>query len=232
VWQRLGWSLYFLTFTSSKASDQVEGDRSALLVHWQALRARLARHLGVDRCDIHYRGVRTSEGFGVLHLVVAVDPAKVGHRWRLVDFEHLQDWWRELHGAWHVNVKRIRADSASARRVSRYVVSQYLVQQGGELVDALVRTFGSRLELRLPAIRERFRELMRLHGGALRFRWMKAAMDVDAGLPWESTWREFGRLWWRMRREAWGDLLARGQCEVFGARLVLLPWCGGTVEEV
>lgn len=226
AWERAGLTLYFLTLTSSASSAQVGADRSAIVEHWQALRKRLARHLGVDVGEIQYRGVRTTEGFGVLHLVVAVSPQITGYRWRLVDFENLQRWWTEVHGAWHVNVKRISRGGGAARRVSRYVVSQYLVRQGGELVDALVRTFGSRLELRLPALRREFRRLLWVR----RYEWAKAtgvrmASDEDV--------RAARRSWWQAFRGAWAALLERGSVSLWGAAVVLVQMGGcWRVEEV
>jgi hypothetical protein len=218
AWQRAGMALYFVTLTSARDG----GGSGSIVEHWQALRKRLARHLDVDPCEIQYRGVRTTEGFGVLHLVVAVSPRITGHRWRLVDFENLQAWWREIHGAWHVNIKRISSGGGAARRVSRYVVSQYLVRQGGELVDALVRTFGSRLELRLPELRRQFRSLI----------WWRR-WDTVAGLRDSMTPGDMRRAWWRAWRSAWSDLLERGSVSLWGGSVVLVQMGGvWSVEDV
>ena len=225
VWQAAGFKVYFLTFTSSAASSQHGDGRTALLEHWQALRKRLARHLEVEPRDVMYRGVRTSEGFGVLHLLVAVDQKRVGNAWRLVDFEHLQDWWRELHGAWHVNVKRLRMEGRTAARVSRYVVSQYMVRQGGEYVDALVRTFGSRLDLQLPRLRRDYRAIVSWR------RWEQLGLASRACAADEAAMKAVRRRLWDEMRAGWHHLLERGSVSLWGASVVLLPWCGGVIEE-
>jgi hypothetical protein len=73
-----------------------------------------------------------------------------------IPFEWLQASWNSLHGAFHVNVKRIGNEDRDARRLSRYIVAQYC---GG--LDALVRVSRSRMEYPLPRMREALRSVLK-----------------------------------------------------------------------
>jgi hypothetical protein len=58
--------------------------------------------------------------------------------------EWIQRQWTEIHGAPITKLKRYRAGVDSEKRLSNYIVTQYLIQQQkagekGELVDALER---------------------------------------------------------------------------------------------
>jgi hypothetical protein len=75
--------------------------------------------------DIQYVRVRTSEGGGVLHCILAIPAGK--------HFYVRQSWisakWFRVHGAHQVHVKRMGKGAGDRRRVSKYFVNQYLAGQ-------------------------------------------------------------------------------------------------------
>jgi len=129
-------SLRFLTFTS--APDSVDLPR-----HFRMLVSRIRRlsvmrllRMGyIEREDIRrlypgrallapfnfdYMRIRTSEGHGVLHIVVNCP---------YIPQRYLRDIWEKLHGAWNVNIQLIKKN----HRMSSYLVNQYLSDQKGAL---------------------------------------------------------------------------------------------------
>lgn len=132
-WQANGYQCLWVTLTSSPRSSA-----KRLRSDFQALRKRIAREFGFQ--GVEYVCVDTREGHGVLHMIWAwKDPDARKKASFFVPFPWLQKSWSSLHGAFHVNVKRIGGADRDARALSRYIVAQYCGDQ-----KALVRISQSR----------------------------------------------------------------------------------------
>jgi len=154
VWCASGWSVQWVNLTSSPTSNP---DR--LMAHFLALRRMMATRLGVP---VEHAGVRTSEGYGVLHILMAANVVR-GKAWSTVCSQvWLSETWRRLHGAPIVWISGVKGGSVDRVRLSRYMVTQYMAHGQG---DALVRFFQSRQTawegVSLPRIRKGLRELVR-----------------------------------------------------------------------
>lgn len=120
------------------------GDPRKLSVHFKELRRRIQRRLGYGG-ELLYMSIITSEGNGVLHPLIFWNPLQE-EKYRYFDLapEWIQKQWTEIHGAPITKLRRYRAGRDSEKRLSNYIVTQYLIQQnreggGGQLVDALER---------------------------------------------------------------------------------------------
>jgi hypothetical protein len=136
-----------------------------------------------------------------------------------IPFEWLQANWKDIHGAFHVNVKRIGGSSTDARRLSRYLVSQYC---GGQ--DALVRLSQSRPERPLGKMRESLRKTVR----SLPERYEYASVHLSHLPPAEFD-VAFKKAVWMRYRDAWDALVCHGYCELFEVKLV---WLGDRLERM
>jgi hypothetical protein len=221
-WQANDWACFFLTLTSSPDSPV------ALAESWQALRKRIARELELDPCDVQYQGVRTDEGHGVMHLLLAVPRSALARSSYLLDADTLRGWWGAIHAATFVNVKAIQRGAGHVRRLTRYVVTQYVSGQA-----ATIYKLGSRLSLPLTRLRKSFREWLFAHPG--RFSAITFPSEVDERIVGETEreWKDrdlaqrgaaFRSVLWGYWRAAWGALLDRGSTYVFGDQVVL--WQG------
>jgi len=209
LWQAQGRRLYWCTLTSAPGGRDLRR-------HFQAWKARLERAWDIPRSSIDYVMVDTREGHGVLHFILALP---VGcSAW--FDYREAGSWWQEIHGARQVKFLPIRKGDSSARRLSHYIVAQYMSDGQG---DALGRISGSRLAAALP-------------------RWRAALREAIAG--WSATaaalgpWTEFeNRELWRVGRIAlfrefrrcWDALLQGGGCS-YGSRAWMV--IGGNLVEV
>jgi hypothetical protein len=213
-WRRHNMVLWWMTLTSSAGSEAEK-----LRPHFEAWRKRLARHLGIPYTGVEFVVVDTSEGHGVLHAVVALPPG-VGE-W--LDYSKLREWWDELHAARQCKFKRIGRGDGDVRRLSHYLISQYMVRQGGT-VDLLGRISSSRLRVPLGKFR---RVLWRVWVDRLR---AFEAMGRDLS-DWTARWAEVRRQQVACFRVAWDWLLDRGwTVGPDGARWAVLPdhrggWC-------
>lgn len=133
-------------------------------------------------------------------------------------FDWLQENWKDIHGAFHVNVKRIGGSSTDARRISRYIVSQYCGDQ-----DGLVRLSQSKPERPFTKMREELRRMTR----SMPERYEFAA--TLSHLPPDEFDTVFKRAIWQQFRTAWDTLVRVGHCDLFGVRLV---WLGGRLERL
>jgi hypothetical protein len=104
-----GQDLRMATLTSSPESPR------AIQHSCEILRKRILRKFGVK---IEYAMVRTSEGFGVLHIV---------YRGCFIPVEWLREQWFEIHRAYEVWISKVYGVEGMAR----YFVSQYLAGQRG-----------------------------------------------------------------------------------------------------
>lgn len=135
-----------------------------------------------------------------------------------IPFEWLQANWKDIHGAFHVNVKRIGGSTTDARRLSRYLVSQYC---GGQ--DALVRVSQSKPEQPFAAMREALRREVRTMPERYEF------AATLSHLPPDEFAVQLKRAVWEQFKTAWDSLVQIGRCDVFGVRFV---WFGGRLERL
>lgn len=202
TWHRQGYRAFFLTLTSSP-----ESPIGTINLHFQYLRHRIAKYLGIARSALEYVRVTTREGHGVIHSVVGVPADSLPRPTILIPFELLQNWWTELHGAFMVNVKRIGGGQVDRKRVSTYIVAQYLANQEG----AYLRLSQSRCAIDWRAIRAQLREQAWPH------RWdvVERRNKLGPGLP-DIRIRAW-KVWsWRRWRLALRDLLAHGVTTLWG----------------
>ena len=206
-WLQAGQSVFFLTLTSAPDSP-----RELLRKNFEVLRKRIARHYGWEPSVIQYRGVDTNEGHGVLHLLIAA-PGELGRY--LIDVKLLRSWWEELHGARQINIKLVGSGESDVRRVTGYIVTQYV---GGQ--DALVRMSGSRAYLPLAKLRQEWRRFV--FGAAARYL-VEVKKPDEAGDDWDEA-RARRWEWWRVYRVGWDSLLSRGSFSLWGVSYIL--FCG------
>ena len=116
-WESHRYSIIRLDLTTAPG-----GDSRLLGPHFEELLVRISRkeHRKVE----HWR-LTTREGLGVIHSILAAP----GDNSLYVDFKWLSNQWRRIHGAPRVRVKRYSYGEGSRKRVSRYLVSQYMAGQ-------------------------------------------------------------------------------------------------------
>lgn len=205
-WTRESHVLWWCTLSSSPSSPV-----GRLRDDFQAWRKRLARSISLDPSLLRYKMVDTREGFGVLHFILAI-PKGYGMGRFQIDYSVAGEWWQEIHGARQVKFLQVKRGESSVRRLSQYLVSQYMALGQG---DALVRISGSRWIS--PVVRWR-RELL---GIATRRTWaydLIHRMGLKPGEDFGEVWRYVRGLQWKEFRAAWDCLLERGWCEVWGDR--------------
>lgn len=129
-----------------------------------------------------------------------------------IPFEWLQTNWQDIHGAFHVNVKRIGGSSKDSRRLARYLVAQYCGDQ-----DGLVRLSQSKPEHPFGKMREALRHTIKSMPERYEF-----AHREFAGLTQEEFDLRFRKEVWRQFRTAWDALVRVGSCELFGVQFVWL----------
>jgi len=123
---------------------------------------------------------------------------------------------RDVHGAFHVNVKRIGGAGADARRLSRYMVAQYC---GGQ--NALVRLSQSRMEFPLTGLRGQLFKLIR--GLPERYEFGNRLSQSLRGEQFTQAFAQFFHLHFR---QAWADVLRGRSCSAYGVQFVVV---GGRV---
>jgi len=216
-WQSSGYQCLWVTLTSSPQSPK---DR--LRQDFQVLRKRAGRELGFP--SFEYVCVDTIEGHGVLHMIWAwkdPDPRKRASFY--IPFDWLQEQWKGIHGAFHVNVKRIGTADGDARRLSRYIVAQYCGDQNG-----LVRLSQSRMAVSFARMREALLRTLR----SLPERYedgKRLSAEYRGEESWKEFSREFNRTLWAVFRNAWDALVRSRSCEAFG---VQFAWWDGRLQRV
>ncbi len=142
-WAEHGYTVSWVMLSSSPSSDPKKLSR-----HHGELRRRVERVWGFK--GVEFFQVKTTEGHGVLHLYWAWK-APNGYRGRpfIVPQAWLSDEWNKIHKASVVWISRMKLGGRSVGRVTRYVVTQYLVDQekgGVSCLDGMSwswrRTFG------------------------------------------------------------------------------------------
>src|SRR5579864_7271191 len=138
-WSAQGYAMMRLDLTTAPGGDSLR-----LAIDARELRRRMEHYLlqpqqaanlpHVKRPSIQHIAMRTTEGHGVLHLILAYKAA-AGMRETpfYVPQALISRWWAEIHGAPVVWVRRLH--SGEGKRAARYLVSQYL--SGGQ--SALAR---------------------------------------------------------------------------------------------
>lgn len=203
--------MWWVTLTSSPASPL-----GTLRRDFQVWRKRLARSVGLEARELAYVMVDTREGHGVLHLVLAFPPG-LGTR---LDYSALGEWWQEIHGARQVKFLPVAEGDGSTRRLSHYLISQYMVVQG-EAVDLLGRISTSRFSEAFASWRRDLTRRICSRASAYA-----EAHRVGACLD---GFRRIRVEQYAALRRAWDNLLSCGWCEVPGGKLVL---SGNALEEL
>jgi hypothetical protein len=220
-WQIQFYQCLWVTLTSAPRSDTAR-----LRKHFQVLRKRIGRELGFPAME--YVCVDTREGHGVLHMIWAWkdpkpihDPAKWGwlHGSFFVPFAWLQAAWKEIHGAFHVNVKRIGLADTDARRLSRYIVAQYC---GGQ--DALVRLSQSKSDFSFSKARSSL--LKAIRDLPERYDFLNVLISSVHREDFDRAANQFLRMHFR---QAWDDLVRTRSCEAYGVQFV---WADRTLVRV
>jgi len=114
-WESMSFSIVRLDLTTA-----VGGDQKLLTKHFQTLRRRIERKIGRR---VHYWWIQTLEGNGVLHTLMAAEGSL------FVEQEWLSKEWEKIHGAPIVYIKRYKKGAYSRKKVSKYLVAQYLAGQ-------------------------------------------------------------------------------------------------------
>lgn len=99
-----------ITLTSPPGHPRTVVGGKLLSTRFQILRKRIIRKWG---CSFEYLRVRTSEGFGVLHIIYK--GAYIPQTW-------LKREWNDIHGAEIVFIQALRGE----KRLARYLVSNYV----------------------------------------------------------------------------------------------------------
>lgn len=142
-WQKNGFAISWVMLSSSPASDSAQLSR-----HHAELRRRVERRWGFT--GLEFFQIKTTEGHGVLHIYWAWK-APAGYRGRpfIIPKAWLDSEWEKIHGAFVTWIARMKTGDKDVLRVTRYVVSQYLVDQEKGGVSCLAgmswswrRTFG------------------------------------------------------------------------------------------
>ena len=113
-WEHRGMEIKWVTLTSARGG-------SDLRKHLRELERRVMRDHGTG--NLEHAVVDTTEGFGVLHILWA-HPRRcyIPQAW-------LSEQWADIHGAIIVHIRRY--ENGTRKRLSRYMVSQYMSGQSG-----------------------------------------------------------------------------------------------------
>jgi len=128
--------LRFLTLTSTSESGALSRDFRHLIdiirhttpldlwsdgyVKWRDMRRFFPARNILRALTIGYCRVRTSEGYGVLHVPYYGD---------FLPQSWISDRWNEIHGARVVDIRACKTGAYDKKRLVRYVLSQYLANQ-------------------------------------------------------------------------------------------------------
>lgn len=212
-WQASGYQCLWVTLTSAPG-----GPLARLRKDFQVLRKRVGREFGF--ASFEYVCVDTIEGHGVLHMIWAwADPDTRKKASFYIAFDWLQAQWKDIHGAFHVNVKRIGNSDGDARRLSRYIVAQYCGDQ-----DGLVRLSQSRMAISLTRMRQAL--LRRLKDLPERF---YVGSEILKDCPREELDRLAHKFFWSEFRAAWDQLVRGRSCIAFGVQFC---WWDNKLERV
>lgn len=209
-WQRLDLQRHFLTLTSAP-----ESSGALLRKHFQNLRYRSEKHCGWQRNSIKYRCVDTEEGYGVLHIILAL-PINPDAFW--MDYGLLGEWWQELHGARQIRTIKIGDGYDHAGKLSHYIVRQYVGDQ-----DLTVRTSGSRLPMNFTKFHKDVYALVFRGAGMYEIPEASFLRTVPKDAPdFQNLYTAWRRTLWRLSERAAKELLLKGITTLFGRQYLLL----------
>ncbi len=146
-WQTQGYGVLWIMLSSANP-----GGLETLTRHFQRLREEIERKLGYK--GLEFLAVKTREGNGVLHGYLAWKGTGIFY----VPQPWLSKTWDRIHGAPVVWVNKVRRGGKDRRRLSKYIVCQYLAEQNAlvRLSSSWGRTFGFPLRRVWAAFREGF----------------------------------------------------------------------------
>lgn len=187
------WTVAWVTLTTAEGGDASKLWRNhAKLQKW--LQAR-------SPYPVHWIGIRTSEGHGVLHVFWIFEGTVLLRA--VCAWEAVKTEWERLHGAWSVILKHVGGQGQDALRLSRYAVGQYAAGQNGFLECRNSRQFmGTRDPKKIFA----------------------AAKRVGRDREWVMKWHFTSP----MAREATIQLMMTNEWTYKGVRYV---WTGQALEE-
>lgn|SRR5574340_461165 len=118
-WLRSGYSVFWVTLTSSPSTKDM----------------RVAYRILLNYIEYEYGSrpvycrITTSEGCGVYHCFWIFEDKRI-----FIKVRWLREKWESLTGAFNLNIQRVGGRGDDAKRVARYAVSQYAVNQGSSFV--------------------------------------------------------------------------------------------------
>ena len=133
-WFSRGYSCNFMTLTSAKGFDleSQKGKRDLITYHHQMLKKRVEKQFGFE--GIEHFFVKTAEGNGVLHVLWAwLPPNDSRTRTLYIPQKWLSREWERIHGAPVVWVTKVKHSDGSRRKLTKYMITQYVTNQRGFL---------------------------------------------------------------------------------------------------
>ena len=129
IWTAHGYQMLRVDLTSA-----VGADYSKLRSRYKQLRRKIESEF--DYPGIENFIIETSEGNGVLHMILAwKDKSLINPRKFYIPKQWLSDEWSKLHeGSIIVYVAKYENGETSRKRLSRYLVSQYMANHSSALV--------------------------------------------------------------------------------------------------
>jgi hypothetical protein len=171
-------------------------DKNTLKKHFQELRRRIEKKYGYR---IEFYKIVTSEGFGVYHLILAIEWARavwIPQAW-------LSEQWDKIHGSKIVYIRRMGNRKRDDTKVASYLCCQYLADQ-----DKHVRVSWSWWRSRL----------------AIGKSWNFLKRQIMSGFS-VSSWMgrsPFNRLLtYQDLLRAWDEILSRGWSQVANATIFI-----------
>ncbi len=119
-WLENDFKVLWLTLTSSPDSDFAK-----LNYNFQRLRQMIEKSKGFE--GLQYYRVKTFEGYGVFHVLLAWKPAKGFRNNFWISQKWLSDKWDSIHKAHRVWIGKVYSE----RYLSKYIISQYVAEQNG-----------------------------------------------------------------------------------------------------
>ena len=128
AWLKLNYSVLFVTLSGTPDSS-----RRQLSRHYNSLLQRIERAYQVR--PWYFKCITTEGPQGVIHALWAFPRVSAKVLPLFIPWEWLSSRWLKIHGAWNVAIKRVGSSSTDVRKLSRYVINQYLSRgQGSQYV--------------------------------------------------------------------------------------------------
>lgn len=192
AWGR-GCTLKRVDLTSTPSSDS-----TLLRKHHLELLRRINRRFGIS---FEFFIIETTEGYGVLHLIWASErPCFIPQRW-------LSAEWEKIHGANRVWIQPMGFKDGDKKRVTRYLVSQYLSGQ-----TAFKRESWSWWRSKV-SLSKAWKSFLQLTGAC------------DISKPWAGLNWQLRSLSKQERLDGWTKLLTEGRCVLANVHLLIIDRC-------